>query len=462
MNRGFGMNVSGMLAVALICAAAGACWSDPSGDLQRGNQLLTSGDYLGAIQAFQSAVSGEPAVAGQARMGLGTCYQYLKNYDKAEAVFREVIDSKPKDRNLLSEANQALGITYEAEGKLDSAIAQWKSCINQFPKSKGPAGFHLGVCYQTQGKFPEAVSALKSVISSTGASESAGLVEARLTLGNTYRMSGDYQAAISEYQSGIRVSPKDGRLYFGVAICYQMQRNYAETINALKRALEFAPKDDAAFVSETEFTIAHIYEVARDFDTAVSLYKAYMRKSPEDGRAIYSLAACYIEQKKVREAIDLLEPVVATTQKNSKFHETTVFTLGVAYLKNEDYKKSISTFQKYDEEFPEYRWRGEFYQGLCYQAMRNLPEAMSALNKALSAAPKDDRAFVVEAKDAIAITHLLNGDVKLAMEQYKELVKEYPEQSKRWLGRLETFGVSGQAGVVYKGMMDDFKDIRPQ
>jgi len=73
--------------------------------------------------------------------------------------------------------------------------------------------------------------------------------QAHFNLGNVYFHLGNFQSAIEEYQAFIASSTENNlqsQAYYNTGTCYLAQKNYMESIDAFKKALQLNPKNEDA------------------------------------------------------------------------------------------------------------------------------------------------------------------------------------------------------------------------
>lgn len=102
----------------------------------RSKTLLARGDYNSAIYAFESLKnSASKGVSDDVIMiSLGQCYIGTKEYDKAESIYRSLIESMPQSEWIPS-AYLFLARSLQNQGKLDAAKTYYMKLMGDYSKS---------------------------------------------------------------------------------------------------------------------------------------------------------------------------------------------------------------------------------------------------------------------------------------------------------------------------------------
>jgi len=98
--------------------------------------LIATGDYTGAIYALESLQNSSNKEIGSDAilLSLGQCYFGNKDYDKAEATFRKLIETMPKSESVPT-FHLLLAKTLQGQGKLEDAKAQYSKIVESYGKS---------------------------------------------------------------------------------------------------------------------------------------------------------------------------------------------------------------------------------------------------------------------------------------------------------------------------------------
>ena len=98
--------------------------SDPEGAVKAARERIAAGDLAGAVRELQIYVVSHPGEAGPERF-LGDLYYRQGRFDKAEEVYRNILDHNPGDR----ETHNRLGVVYGTQNRVDEAIDQFNKAL---------------------------------------------------------------------------------------------------------------------------------------------------------------------------------------------------------------------------------------------------------------------------------------------------------------------------------------------
>lgn len=197
-----------------------------------GITLLELGDYETSKEAFDKAVSLEPA-----------------NYERIAEIYKAFYKFGYGD----------LGLQY-----VESALAK-ESGINDYDK---------GRLLYFVGRYSEAISSLEKV-------DQKKYKDTALYLGMSYEAMGDYNYAASIYSAGV-VDSNNPALYNQLGLCQTKLRNYEEALKAFQDGLLC---EDTTYHQSLRFNEAVTYEYLADFETAKKLMEAYLENYPNDAQA---------------------------------------------------------------------------------------------------------------------------------------------------------------------------------
>ena len=171
---------------------------DARGLLQRGVALAARGDLEGAIAAHEAALTADPAFT-QARANLLSLYGQNKDWNKAEAHYRELV-RRGED---LGDAHYDYGVILGMQGKWDEAAAAYRRALEANPLH-ARASNNLGEALERQGRLEDASQAYRNAV---GAQPSFRL--ARFNYARTLIAAGRTAQAISELEKILE--PRDAQ-----------------------------------------------------------------------------------------------------------------------------------------------------------------------------------------------------------------------------------------------------------
>ena len=169
----------------------------------------TEHDNEQAIEYFNAALAIDPGYSN-AMAGLGDAYAQKgtwgsgqENYlDSSIEISRKAISIDPD----LSEGHKALGLAYQYQGKMDSALAEYKMAIKLDPNND-MASNNIGMLYRKKGDFKESAKWLYRTFDIN-----KNLPSSTMNLAGMFLEIGDDQTAKSIIDSGLAAHPDNSKL----------------------------------------------------------------------------------------------------------------------------------------------------------------------------------------------------------------------------------------------------------
>jgi len=217
-----------------------------------GNKLRKSGDYNGAVQKYDEALSGSNDY--RIFYQKGVTYKKLRNYKEAEASFLKCIEVKP-DFDIVY---NGLGGTYFALGKYDKAVETFIKFeeLSTKPKLKKKANEYiaraftkLGMSAKSDGNFDVAVNKLSSAV------KYHPLDAAYLALAEVYVDKGEYDKALTAADQAINNRKKisKGAAYYYKGLAFKGKEDKVKA----KENFEIAVKD-RKYKSNSEYELKNL------------------------------------------------------------------------------------------------------------------------------------------------------------------------------------------------------------
>jgi tetratricopeptide (TPR) repeat protein len=279
---------------------------------------------------------------------LGRLYLGARDYDKAVASLRKVVDDQPgyPDGAMLLSAAQ------EASGNMAEAIATLERVLEHNP-TLYRAQVHLAELYDQQRRFSDAAGAYAragaansrvdltprqaaALINAGKAAEARALREPAVTrttppdatalyiLTQAQRQLKDMDAAAATAQQLKAAYPDDPRGAYLTAQLLQDRGRTAEAITAFQELITRMPQDPAPV-----YAYVGLLEKAGRTGEAERALRDLLSKDPLDANALNSLGYLLAEHgQKLDEAIDLVQRALKVEPKNPSFLDS----LGWAYF----------------------------------------------------------------------------------------------------------------------------------
>lgn len=279
---------------------------------------------------------------------LGRLYLGTRDYDKAIASLRKVVDEQPG----YTEGSMLLSAAQEASGRMSDAVATLEAALEYNPTFYR-AQVHLAELYEQQRRFKEAAGAYArasaansrvdltarqaaALINAGQAADARTLLEEAVRkktppdasvlyiLTQAERQLKDAEAAAATVQQLKAAYPDDPRGAYLSAQLLQDQGRTAEAIAAFQELIKRTPHD-AALVYE----YAALLEKAGRVPDAERALRDLLSKDPLDANALNSLGYLLAEHgQRLDEAVDLVQRALKVEPENPSFLDS----LGWAYF----------------------------------------------------------------------------------------------------------------------------------
>jgi len=330
------------LAIILVCASLlTGCGDEKTSYVENGMAALEQLDYETAQENFTLALDNGEDERLILR-GQGMLYLASLQYDEAINAFTEALklsDGVPSDLDY--DINYYLASAYYRSGRLDEAVSVYDAILNL--KSNETNAYYLrGVVTLEQGNFDSALSDFKramdlkpndfdlvldiyqimatqgykeagrDMLSSCIASNSnmsdydMGRFEYYLTnyeeaktyleragegddalitlyLGRTYEALGDYNYAISLYNTYLDKDHDKAQIYNQMGLCQMKMERYSEALASFQAGMNV---DDNSILQSLKLNEIVAYEYMNEFQTAASLMANYIQTYPNDTAAV--------------------------------------------------------------------------------------------------------------------------------------------------------------------------------
>lgn len=236
------------------------------------------GDYAAAIPAFESVLHEQPDSA-QARHLLGLCYLFDERYADAAAALEPLWPASNTDLSYLYSLAVAAGnakqhdweerslsrmmeigsdspLLHVLHGKADLAHEDFSGALNEFETAarqdaKLPlVHYNLGVVYRRQGQLEKAQEEfLRDIALAPGMAydyDQLGAISYTLQRN---------QSAESYFRDALKLNPKLGTSWFGLAKVYKQEKRYPQALNAIEQAFVIDPNSGSAHYLRAQILI---------------------------------------------------------------------------------------------------------------------------------------------------------------------------------------------------------------
>jgi serine/threonine-protein kinase len=195
-----------------------------------------------ALREFEKAVELDPR-DNEAVQGLANAYAALKQYDRAEATYREAIAMRSGDWT----GYKQLGLYYYRRGDLDKAIEQYKKVVDLTPDS-AHGHSNLAAFYFLKDDVDQAKQHLQRALEID-----PKRVGTLVNLGKLYYLDGQYGRAVELYERALAANARTPRVWGQAGLAYRGLGNlaksgecFAQSIKLLDEELRVNPRNPDA------------------------------------------------------------------------------------------------------------------------------------------------------------------------------------------------------------------------
>lgn len=224
------------------------------------------------------------------------CLLAMRDYERAEKVIGEQMQSQPDDYSLLV----TLGNVQERMGQYEEALLSYRTAIEKLP-ARMDAITRLGNAFISQAKYDEAIEAYEKGESLLG---TPGVFAYQLA--DLYKRNGDIPKMIGQYLYSLHAFP-DRILNIQNMLQRTLQReDYQELLSQLYVFIQEYPDTD-----HFPEMLAWTFMQQKDYSKAMRQAKALDRRLGENGLRVYRLAQIAADDKDYTTAIDGFEYILA-------------------------------------------------------------------------------------------------------------------------------------------------------
>jgi len=131
--------------------------------------------------------------------------------------------------------------------------------------------------------------------------------------GNDFFKAAQYQTALAAYQDALRLDPNEKKLHKNIGLAYmglyQPGSKHPKDLEYAAKAIEHLKTYSEAFPADRksrEFLVS-LYLSTERYDDAIAFYQGMVKESPNDTKAMQSLAQMYFKKGDVEHAVEWLK-----------------------------------------------------------------------------------------------------------------------------------------------------------
>jgi tetratricopeptide (TPR) repeat protein len=330
-----------------------------------------------------------------------------------------------------------------ADGDPGGALALLRKAIEQDPKS--PFLYTAAAqLFLQQNRPEEALSACQAAIRLD-----ANFVQAQLLAGNILAAMQHEKEAIPYYQKVMALDPTKEEVYLHVAIFYLKSYDYEQAVNTLKALIKAVPESPLGY-----YYLAKTYDQMRlpreglayykkalelkpDFEQAmiemgisqetqgqigdaIDTYKSLLEINPANTNVVQHLAQLYIQQRRLDEALTLLQQSGGESLETSR-------KIGLLFLELERYDEAVTTFEEILKAEPAAH-QIRFYLATANEEMEEVDQAIEEFSKIPRESP-----YYLDALGHLGYLYKEKGTPEKGVALLKDEIKRDPTRVEPYL-----------------------------
>jgi predicted Zn-dependent protease len=341
-------------------------------------------DLPNAEQAYRKAAELQPGEVGHHR-GLAQTLLAEEKFPEAIAEFQSLVemDSDDPDNYL------RLAEIYKQLLQLDKAEQNVLLAKQRAPGNLEVIYYESSI-YEAEGRFDDSIRVLSDAVAGVK-SQSEFTPSRRRTLailyqqlGQLYRETSNYSAAVNTFEEMLRLGPEEDRRARAMIIdTYRDARDIPKALDASRKALDAYPKDRAIRVTQ-----ALLFGENAQTDQAAALLRAMLDGSAGDFEIQMDLAQVFEQGKRWPDA----EQAAHAAQKivpGSNEKETADFLLGAIFERQKKFDQAEEQFRQVLADNPRNPATLNYYGYMLADRGLRLPEATEMIKRALVEDPNN-------------------------------------------------------------------------
>jgi tetratricopeptide (TPR) repeat protein len=272
--------------------------------------ILKTDAYLALDQQKKAALLLEQAIEtfkGEEKIELlfelADVYDDYEEFDKVFNCLKLILDQDPTNE----EALYKICFWTDFTGRNEEGISIHTKIIDEHPFNE-LAWFNLGAAYQGLKLYEKSIDAYQYAIAIDEKFDYA-----YRNLGDAYLRIRKYKDAIEVLQKVLELTRPEDVIYEAIGHCYDKLKNYAQARFHYRKASHLNPDD-----SHLYYKIACTYMNETYWDSAVKNLESAMRIHRSQPEYNLAIAQCYVELKKIKDAVIYFSNFIKARPKNIK------------------------------------------------------------------------------------------------------------------------------------------------
>ncbi|HKV48928.1 MAG TPA: tetratricopeptide repeat protein [Candidatus Acidoferrales bacterium] len=361
---------------------------------------------------------------------LGDAYSQDKQYSKAEDAYKKAVAMDPDDPG----HRHGLADTLLTENKYTEALEQYKK-LSQMEPGTAENYLRMSQLYKQLGQFSDAEASLMRA-----KQLAPGNLEVLDNEALLYEAQGRYDDAIkvlSDAIAGLKNSSAASNpsamaiLYRQLGDDYRHSKNYPA---ALQAYADMGKLGDTA-QKEAELLTIETYQDSRDLDKAIAEAKKALVASPNDPDITGSLAMLYADKGDAAAGAKLLEPMLHGNNGDSQVY----LQIAQVQAQGKKYTEAEQSAQKAQDlaQRPEQKQSAWFMLGDIYNRQKKYDEAGAEFQKILDANPGSTSPMAVQTLNYYGY---MLADRGVRLDEAQSMIQKAVDQDPNSYAYLDSLG----------------------
>ncbi|MBI5031002.1 MAG: tetratricopeptide repeat protein [Chloroflexi bacterium] len=376
-----------------------------------------------AVSLWQKMLTTLPTDSVDARLARGDALMNTSDYTGALAEYQAAQKIAPDDPRV----HRGLGNSYYHSSNLALAVSEYEQWVKLSPKDAS-ARILLGLAYVEVQRTPSAIEQLQKATALATCS-----ADAYVTLGSIYYQQNNYAQAIDAYTAATVVDPKNANAFYMAGILHYLQDQFDPATKALETAVALQ-----ADYTQAHFALGSAYYLQGAYQKAATARETLVQLAPNVSYYHESLAYAY-------EHLGRLDAAASEYQKALALEEnaqTRTF-LGTVLMRQQKYAPALAEFQKAIALNPnDYFAHGAL--GDVYAAQGNWNDAIVSYQNALA------RQDVAATHFQLASAYVAQNKTDLAIAEYQKAAALDPKDPLARLTLGNLYGTLGKFDEAVK------------
>jgi tetratricopeptide (TPR) repeat protein len=252
--------------------------------------------------------------------------------------------------------------------------------------------------------------------------------------GLAYSNRGNYERAIADFLSAIKINPKCAEAYYNLGLAQSLTKQYDLAIDNYSQAIKIFPNYAAAFNNR-----GLAYNHKQSYDLAVADFSRALQIRSDFAEAFYNRGLTYCYKKEYDRAIPEFDQALIIKPAYTEAY----FNRGLAKIYRKDFRNAVADFDRVIVLNP-MSSEGFYHRGLAYFALEELNKAIDNFSRALSM-----NANYLEAYYNRARAYGIKGEHDKTIADLDQMLRINPGVAEAWYAR----------GVAYTNKKDYDKAI---